>query len=120
MPPVGQPQPVAQLGVEVRRPLEAAAGQERGLQIAVGPLDQPLGLRITRITDPDLGAQHPTKRVRRLGQDRDPPAALADRALPIPHQHPRHPTKPGQELPPAGKQVLGHPRGMSLALSQRA
>jgi hypothetical protein len=48
--------------------------------------------------------------MRRLGEDRGPPAALADRALPVPHQHPRHRPKLADELPPAGEQVLGHPR----------
>lgn len=39
---VGADQPLGELGVEVGRRGEAAAGQERGLQIAVGSLDQPL------------------------------------------------------------------------------
>jgi hypothetical protein len=55
-PLVDQPEPVAKLGVEVSRRGEAAAGQERGLQIAIGPLDQPLGLRIARVADQHLGA----------------------------------------------------------------
>jgi hypothetical protein len=48
--------------------------------------------------------------MRRLGQHRNPPPALPDGALPVPHQHPRHPAELVEELPPAGKQVLGHPR----------
>jgi hypothetical protein len=47
--------------------------------------------------------------MRLLGQDRLAPAALADRALSIPDQHPRHPAQPLEQLPPAGEQVLGHP-----------
>jgi hypothetical protein len=110
LPAVGEGEPADQLVVEVRRRAEDPAGQERGLQVAVGPLDQALGLRVTRLADQHLGAQHPTKRVRLLGQDRLPPAPLPDRALAVPDQHPRHPAELGQELPPAREQVLRAPR----------
>jgi hypothetical protein len=110
-PLVDHSEPVGQLSVEVGRAGEGPAGQERGLQIPVGPLDQPLGLRIPGIADQHLGAQHPTKRMRLLGEDRLAPAPLADRALPIPHQHPRHRPQLVDELPPAGEQVLRGPRG---------
>jgi hypothetical protein len=106
---VDHSEPVGQLGVEVRRGGEGPPGQERGLQIPIRPLDQPLGFWIGGIADEDLGAQHATEPVSLLGQHRGPPAALPDRALPVPHQHPRHPTKPLEELPPAGEQVLSHP-----------
>jgi hypothetical protein len=96
-------QPVAELGVEVGRGAEAAARQKRGLQVAVGPLDQALGLRITRVAEQDLGAQHPPEPMGGLGQDRLASAALADRGLPVPHQHPRHRPELGDELPPAGE-----------------
>src|SRR3712207_8558100 len=48
-----QLQPLGQLGVEVGRSVEAAAGQERGLQIVVEPLDAALGLRVSRLADQD-------------------------------------------------------------------
>ena len=35
-----------ELGVEVRRAGEHPAGQERALQVVMGPLDQPLGFRV--------------------------------------------------------------------------
>lgn len=41
--PVGLGRPVGQLDVEVGRRGEHPAGQERGFQMAVGPLDRPLG-----------------------------------------------------------------------------
>ena len=108
MPLVGQHQPVGQLGVEVGRRGEAAAGQERGLQIAVGPLDQPLGLRIARVADQDLGAQHPTKRVRRLGQDR-----LAAGAAGRPR--PPRPTPAPAAPPPAWPSSCHQPANRSSA-----
>ena len=49
--------------------------------------------------------------MRGLGQGRLTPASLADRGLAVPHQHPRHRPQLVDELPPAGEQVLGHPRG---------
>src|SRR5690606_24144124 len=52
---VGPLQPADQLAVEVCRAGEAAAGQERGLQVAVGPLHQPFSLWIgwPALQDPD-------------------------------------------------------------------
>jgi hypothetical protein len=119
-PLVDQRQPVAKLGVEVRRRAERAAGQERGLQVAVGPLHQPFGLRIARVQDQDLGAQHPTEPMRLLGQDRLAPAALADRGLAVPHQHPRH--RPSWLMSchqPANRSSATR-EGSSRAASQRA
>jgi hypothetical protein len=58
--------------------------------------------------------------MRLLSQDRDPPAALADHALAVPHQHPRHRPKLGDELPPAREQILRARDGSSRALNQRA
>ena len=58
--PVDRREPLRQLGVEVRRGREPPARQERGLQVAVGPLDQPLGLRVGRAAD-----HHPAPRVPR-------------------------------------------------------
>jgi hypothetical protein len=63
------------------------------------------------VADQDLGAQHATEPLRLLSQHCGSPAALADRAFPIPHQHPRHRPKPGEELPPTGEQVLRRSRG---------
>ena len=71
---------------------ERAPGQERGLQVAVGALDQPLGLRVAR---PAL--MHPRSRGCR-GRPRTARSASGlpappgpDRALVVPHQLPRAP-----------------------------
>jgi hypothetical protein len=107
---VDQREPAAQLGVEVRRRAEGPPGQERGLQVPVGPFDQPLGLGVGRVAQHDPGAQHPTEGLRRLGQHAHPAASLADRALLVPDQRLGHPAELGEQLPPAGEQVLGGPR----------
>jgi hypothetical protein len=119
MPPVGQAQPAVELGVEVGRAGEAPAGQKRGLQIAVGPLDQALGFRVGRADQHDFGAEHATKPMRGLGQDRDPAAALADRRFLIPDQRPGHPAKPDQQLPQPANRSCADREGSSRALSQR-
>ena len=48
-PPVRPVEPVGELGVEVGRRGEAAAGHERGLEEPVAPLDHTLGLRVVRL-----------------------------------------------------------------------
>ena len=58
-------QPVGQLGVEVRRRSERAAGHERGLQPAVAPLDDPLRFRIEGSQLHDLRRERPGERRRR-------------------------------------------------------
>jgi hypothetical protein len=120
VPLVGQREPAGELGVEVRRRGEHPAGQERGLQVAVGALHQALGLRIARLADHDLGAEHPTERVRGLGQDRDAPAALPDRGLAVPDQHPRHPARPARSCHQPANRSSAQRDGSSRADSQRA
>ena len=51
-PGVHQREPVLQLGVEVGRAGERPAGQERALQVVVGPLDDALGLRLGGLAAP--------------------------------------------------------------------
>ena len=71
-------------------PVKRAAGQERALQVVVGPLDQALGLRVGRLADQHLRRQRAAERLALRGE-LDPAAApAADRALAVPDQHPRH------------------------------
>ena len=56
-------QPRLELGVEVRRRGEGPARQERRLQIAVGALDQALGLRIPRLALDDPDPERPAERL---------------------------------------------------------
>ena len=103
-------QPLLQLGVEVARAGEAAAGQERALQIVVRPLDQALAPPGRRgLQTSTFAAEGAAERLALRGQ-LDPPAAPApDRALAVPDQHPRHRPQPGDQLPPAGEQVRRRP-----------
>ena len=57
-PGAGLGDPVRQPDVEVGHAGEPTPGQKRGLQVATGPLDQALGLRITRTPDPQPGTDH--------------------------------------------------------------
>ena len=56
----------------------------------MGPLDQALGLRVGRLADEHLGAQRAAEGLALAGQLGCAAAPPADRALPVPHQHPRH------------------------------
>ena len=113
---IGPGQPDPELGVEVAGTAERAAGQERGLQILVGPLDQPLGLRIRgrhRIT---LIPKRPAEGLHRLGQLRTPGPPRPDRRLVVPDQRPRRRAPPREQRPVPGQQVRAlprrdHPRG---------
>ncbi len=103
-------QPLRQLDVEVRRATELAAGKERAFQVVMSPLDQPLGFGVGRLADHHPGRQGAAERLAlggQFGPARPPPA---DRALPVPHQHPRHSTQALDQLPPPGEQILRMPR----------
>ena len=92
-------------------PVNDAAGQEGALQVVVQPLDQALGLRVApagRSAPSWPGCRGSAWQSR--GQLGAPAAPAADRALAVPDQHPRHRAQRGQQLPPAGEQVLGPPR----------
>jgi hypothetical protein len=89
-PPVHGGEPAGELGVEVRRPGEGPPGQERPLQVVMRPLDQPLGLRVPRLADQHLRPERAAEPLALGGELTAPAPVPADRALPVPDQHPRH------------------------------
>ena len=120
-PGVDQRQPVLQLGVEVRRAGERPAGQERAFQVVMGPLDQPLGLRVGGLADHHLGPQRAAERLA-LGGQLGPARPATGRSRP-----PR-PTPAPAAPPPARRSAATSPRtgpprcrdGISTASSHRA
>ena len=69
MPPsVDDLQPLAELVVEIAGTAERSARQKRPLEIVVGPFDDALVFRFTRLEHHHLGAQHPAKRLAFPGQ----------------------------------------------------
>ena len=108
---VGAAEPGAQLRVEVLGVTEASTGQERGLEVAVGPLHQALGLRVAWFAEHDLDPERPAEG---LGGGRELDSvvpASGRRPLPVPDQRPRHRTEGSDQLPLAGEQVPYRPRG---------
>src|SRR5207244_10296800 len=91
---VGPPDPAVELAVEASRVLEAPAGQEARLHIAVGPLHQPLRLGIGALAQPRPHAQRPPEALEGLGEDHPASPPLSDGALLVPD----HPAGPGPEL----------------------
>ncbi len=85
---------------------------------------QVLGIAARDETHPDhrsgFGAQHPTKRMCCLGQHRGSPAALADRPLPVPDQHPRHRPSSTMSCHQPANRSSPHRDGNSRADSQGA
>ncbi len=110
-PGVDQRRPLAKLGVEVCRGREPPARQERGLQVAIGPLDQALSLWVRGLADHHLGVQGAAECLALRRQLRLPGPPPADRALAVPDQRPRHPAQRGDQLPPARGQVRRVTRG---------
>ena len=83
--------------------------RERGFEVAMGSLDQALGLGVARFAQHDLDPERPAEGLRR-GRGllaSSPPAA--DGTLSVPHERLRHRTKPPDQLPLAGEQILGAP-----------
>ena len=101
---------------------ERAPGQERGLQVAVGPLDQALGLRVARagrcIT---LMPSVPRNAWHSLGQLGPPAAPAPDRALAVPDQQPAapHPAARSAATCPANRSARRAGTGSSRADSHR-
>src|SRR4051794_27356493 len=75
---------------EIVRRREGPAGQERGLEIVVGPFDDALVFRLPWPQHHHLRRQRPPERLTLPGQLDPPGPPAADRALTIPDQHPRH------------------------------
>ena len=109
---IGPGQPVAELGIEVRRRGERPPGHERCLEVAVAPLDEAFGLRVVRAQLHDLRRQ-------RAGECAHPgseTAAAADAGLVVPDQPAWHPAELLDQLPGPEQQVFGlagrqHPPG---------
>jgi hypothetical protein len=94
--PLGQGQELGELAVEVGRAAEAAAGQERALQIIVEAFHQAFGLRVARLADdhPDaLGAAEPLTVGGQLGA---PSPLAADRTLTVSRRTPSAPCRAGR------------------------
>lgn len=89
-PPVGDLWPPSRLRVEVGRGGEEATGQERGLQIAAGPLDQTLGLRVAGPAQDHLAGRQAGQGGELLPQHGSSLAPASDGRLVVPHQCPRH------------------------------
>jgi len=106
---VDQDEPLLQLGVEVSRASEAAAGQERGLQVVVGPLDDALVLRLAGLEHDHLRPEGAAEGLALAGQFGLAMTPAADRALAVPDQRARHRAEPGDDLPPAGEQIRRRP-----------
>jgi hypothetical protein len=109
-------EPDPELGVEVSRRGEAASGQKRCLQVAVGALHQPLGLGVARAALNDLDPQRAPEALHRLGEHRAPRPPRPDRGLVVPDQRPRDRAPPAEQLPVPSEQVRAlprrdHPRG---------
>ena len=106
---VRPPQPPNELAIEVGDALEAAAGQEAGLQIAVGPLDQALGLRVRWGAQAHAHAEGAPERLELAGQHLAGVPPLADAALLVPHRATRHRADLGEDLQHAGEHVMPDP-----------
>ncbi len=104
--PVGDLQPVVELGVEVVGAGEGPSGHEAGLQVAVGPLDQALRFWITGPAQVHSDGEQARERGELGGQ-----LALADAGLVVPDQYLGHRPPLGQQLPVPGDQVSGLPGG---------
>ena len=100
-------QPGLDLGVEVERRDEAATGQERGLEVAVAALDQPLGLRVPSRGELDPHPECPGERGG-LGAGL---AGPADRGLAVPQPGAGAAAPPADDLPHPGQDVAGLARG---------
>lgn len=94
-------EPLPDLGVEVERRREHPPGQERGLEIAVPPLDQALGFRIAGWGELDPDPERPGERRSLAGE----PAGAPDRGLPVPDQDTGTASPALQDLPHPGQNV---------------
>ena len=87
--PVRPLQPLGELGVEVGRRVEAAAGHERRLEEPVATLDDTLRLRVARLELMDPGGQRPAE----LGDPSGEAAAAAADAARCPRSTPPAPAQ---------------------------
>lgn len=96
--------------VEVVRAGERPPGQERALEIVVEAFDHALGLRVPRAAHDHLRAQDTPECLTVPGQLLPLGPPPPDRALPVRHQHPRHRTQGGDQLPPPDRDLdVGEP-----------
>jgi len=98
-------QPLVQLLVEVPWRGEQAARQERGLQVAVVPLDQTLELWVSGRREPDPGREGAGERSCWGGHFPRP----TDRGFPVPDQRLRHSADAVDQGPHARQDVPGLP-----------
>ena len=119
-PGVHQREPLLQLGVEVGRAGEAAAGQERALQVVVGALDQALGFRVAGLQHQHLRPQRAAERLA-LGRSARPGRPATGRSRPRrPRPAPAAPRRAARSA--ATSRRTDPPRdrvGISTADSQR-
>ena len=69
--------------------LEAAARQEARLEVAVGPLDQPLGFGVAALAQLRADPQRAAERLELSSEHLLGATPLADRPLLVPHHPPR-------------------------------
>ncbi len=81
---VGRDEPAAELAVEVGHVGEAPAGQEAGLEVAVGPLDEALGLGVAPLAQDGADAERAPEGLELLGEDHVPAPPAADGRLLVP------------------------------------
>ncbi len=92
------------------RPRRSRCAGCRGTHVLLAGGAVPAGGRGGRDRIPGIADQHPgaegAAKAWVASVSRQLPAAFPDRALPVPHQHPRHRAELGQQPPPAVEQVL--------------
>lgn len=102
-------EPLLELDVEVLRRVGRTAGQKRGLEIAIGSLDQAFGLRVGGPALDHPNTEAAGERAHRLGQLWLAGRPLPDRGLVVPDQRFRDGSEPPQQGPMSVQQVTGLP-----------
>jgi hypothetical protein len=100
-------QPCHELPVEVGDVVKAAAGQEAGLEVAVGPFDEPFGFRISRCAQFHGHPVAATERLELIGQPLLTAAPAADACLLVPHPLPWHRPELHQHLTHPAEDIGG-------------
>ena len=84
-----------------------AAGQEARLEVAVGPLDQPLRFRVAALAQLGADAERAAERLELGAEHLLAAAPLADRPFLVPHHPPRQRPELGEHLEMAGRARRG-------------